>query len=71
MSLRLLQPGRDKSLRLIKSIKEDQKFVGMIAQRDGDTEDPGQAEVFPTGTLAQIVKSFKMARWQYDDHHTG
>lgn len=52
--------GRDKSLRLIKSIKEDQKFVGMIAQRDGDTEDPRQAEVFPTGTLAQIVKSFKM-----------
>ena len=52
--------GRDKSLRLIKNIKEDQKFVGMIAQRDSDTEDPGQAEVFPTGTLAQIVKSFKM-----------
>jgi len=45
---------------LIKSIKEDQKFVGMIAQRDGATEDPGQNEVFPTGTLAQIVKSFKM-----------
>ena len=44
--------GRDKSLRLIKSIKEDQKFVGMIAQLDGDTEDPGQAELFPTGTLA-------------------
>ena len=52
--------GRDKGLRLIKSIKEDQKFVGMIAQRDGATEDPGQNEVFPTGTLAQIVKSFKM-----------
>ena len=52
--------GRDKSLRLIKNIKEDQKFVGMIAQRDSDTEDPGQAEVFSTGTLAQIVKSFKM-----------
>lgn len=52
--------GRDKSLRLIKSIKEDQKFVGMIAQRDGATEDPGRNEVFPTGTLAQIVKSFKM-----------
>lgn len=52
--------GRDKSLRLIKSIKEDQKFVGMIAQRDGANEDPGQNEVFPTGTLAQIVKSFKM-----------
>ena len=32
----------------------------MIAQRDGDNEDPGAADVFPIGTLAQIVKSFKM-----------
>ena len=52
--------GRDKSLRLIRSITEEPKYVGMIAQRDGDNEDPGAADVFPTGTLAQIVKSFKM-----------
>jgi len=52
--------GRDKSLRLIRSITEEPKYVGMIAQRDGDNEDPGASEVFPIGTLAQIVKSFKM-----------
>ena len=52
--------GRDKSLLLIRSITEEPKYVGMIAQRDGDNEDPGAADVFPTGTLAQIVKSFKM-----------
>ncbi|MGB1184968.1 MAG: LON peptidase substrate-binding domain-containing protein, partial [Schleiferiaceae bacterium] len=52
--------GRDKSLRLIRSITEEPKFVGMIAQKDGDTEDPGEGDVFPTGTMAQIVKSFKM-----------
>ena len=52
--------GRDKSLRLIRSITEEPKYVGMIAQRDGDNEDPGAADVFPIGTLAQIVKSFKM-----------
>lgn len=52
--------GRDKSLRLIRSIAEEPKYVGMIAQRDADTEDPSQDDVFPTGTLAQIVKSFKM-----------
>ena len=52
--------GRDKSLRLIRSITEEPKYVGMIAQRDGDNEDPGGADVFPIGTLAQIVKSFKM-----------
>jgi len=52
--------GRDKSLRLIRDITEEPKFVGMIAQKDGDTEDPGHNDVFPTGTMAQIVKSFKM-----------
>ena len=52
--------GRDKSLRLIRSITEEPKYVGMIAQHDGDNEDPGAADVFPIGTLAQIVKSFKM-----------
>ena len=52
--------GRDKSLRLIRSITEEPKYVGMIAQRDSDNEDPGAADVFPIGTLAQIVKSFKM-----------
>ena len=52
--------GRDKSLRLIRRITEEPKYVGMIAQRDGDNEDPGAADVFPIGTLAQIVKSFKM-----------
>ena len=52
--------GRDKSLRLIRDIKEEPKYVGMITQKDGDTEEPTSDDVFPTGTLAQIVKSFKM-----------
>ena len=52
--------GRDKSLRLIKSVTEKDKFVGMVAQMEGDTEDPSQSEVYQIGTLAQIVKSFKM-----------
>ena len=52
--------GRDKSLRLIRDIKEEPKYVGMITQKDGDTEEPTSDDVFPTGTLAKIVKSFKM-----------
>jgi ATP-dependent Lon protease len=52
--------GRDKSLRLIRDIKEEPKYVGMITQKDSDTEEPTSDDVFPTGTLAQIVKSFKM-----------
>ena len=52
--------GRDKSLRLIKSISDKDKFVGMVTQMDMETEDPSQSEVYPIGTMAQIVKSFKM-----------
>ena len=52
--------GRDKSLRLIKSISDKDKFVGMVAQMDMETEDPSQSEVYPIGTMAQIVKRFKM-----------
>lgn len=52
--------GRDKSLRLIKSISDKAKFVGMVAQMDMETEDPSLSEVYPIGTMAQIVKSFKM-----------
>ncbi|MDC1022443.1 endopeptidase La [Schleiferiaceae bacterium] len=52
--------GRDKSLRLIRDLKEEPKYVGMITQKDGHTEEPSKDDVFPTGTLAQIVKSFKM-----------
>jgi ATP-dependent Lon protease len=61
--------GRDKSLRLIKSISDKDKFVGMVAQMDMETEDPSQSEVYPIGTMAQIVKSFQNARRQHDDHH--
>lgn len=55
-----ISAGRDKSLRLIKSITEDKKFVGMVTQLDPDTEDPIQNDVYPIGTMAQIIKSFKM-----------
>lgn len=55
-----ISAGRDKSLRVIKSVSEGQKYVGMVTQTHPDTEDPGQGDVFAVGTLAQIVKSFKM-----------
>ena len=71
--------GRDKSLRLIRSITEEPKYVGMIAQRDGDNEDPGAADVFPmepgadcqefqnadgnTTIIIQGKKRFKVLEW--------
>ena len=50
--------GRDKSLRLIRDINDEPKYI-RYDYKDGDTEDPSLNDVFPQ-ELAQIVKSFKM-----------
>lgn len=55
-----ISAGRDKSLRAIKEANETGNFVAMIAQKSPDTEDPTAEDVHSVGTLAQIVKTFKM-----------
>ena len=52
--------GRDKSVRLINDAQKGDKIIGVIAQRNPDTENPGPNDVHTVGTLAKIVRSFKM-----------
>lgn len=53
--------GRDKSIRLIEDVQATpDKLVGVVAQRDVDTENPGFGDMYEVGTLAKIVRSFKM-----------
>lgn len=53
--------GRDKSIRLIGDVQSSaQKLIGVVAQRDMETEDPGFGDMYEIGTLAKIVRSFKM-----------
>lgn len=52
--------GRDKSIKLIKDAHKSNKLVGVVAQKDQRTEDPEQSDVYDIGTLATIIKIFKM-----------
>lgn len=53
--------GRDKSIRLINDVqKSAEKLIGVVGQRDPSTEDPGFGDLYEVGTLAKIVRSFKM-----------
>lgn len=53
--------GRDKSIRLIEDVQSTTgKLIGVVAQRQPDTENPGFGDIFEVGTLARIVRSFKM-----------
>lgn len=52
--------GRDKSIKLIKEAYKKNKIIGVVAQKDQDTEDPSPGDIYSIGTLAHIIKMLKM-----------
>lgn len=52
--------AREKSVLAIKQAQKDNKWIAVVAQKDGNNEDPSPEEMYTTGTLAKIVKQIKM-----------
>ena len=52
--------GRDKSMQLVKDSYKKRKPIGVVAQKDANVEEPGIADLYPVGTVAQILKTFQM-----------
>ncbi|MEK6615118.1 MAG: endopeptidase La, partial [Bacteroidota bacterium] len=52
--------GRDKSIRLIKDAYKGDKTIGVVAQKNDKTEDPSLEELNTIGTIAFLVKMFRM-----------
>ena len=52
--------GRDKSIELIKAANEGDKIIGVVAQKNESTENPGPNDVFRVGVVAQILRVLKM-----------
>lgn len=52
--------GRDKSLKLIKYAYKENALIGVIAQRDTNTENPEFDDLFKIGTIASILKILEM-----------
>ncbi len=52
--------GRDTSLALVKDAFNDDKLIGVVAQRDSEVEDPEPDELYEAGTVAEILKLIKM-----------
>jgi len=52
--------GREKSIRLVTEAYNSNKLLGAVAQKDVKTEDPGQDDIFETGTLGKIIKLIEM-----------
>ncbi len=52
--------GRDRSLELVKIAYENDRTIGVVAQKDGENENPGRDDIYRIGTVAQILKLIKM-----------
>ncbi|MFM6982527.1 MAG: endopeptidase La [Chitinophagaceae bacterium] len=52
--------GRDKSIKLIKDANKGDKIIGVFAQKDPETEEPGMSDLNTIGTMAQIIKILRM-----------
>ena len=48
--------GREKSIKLIKSLGERQRYIGIVCQKDTQVEDPGKDDLHKTGVIAEIVQ---------------
>ena len=52
--------GRERSLSLLEDLDEEERFIGVVAQKEGSIEDPTSDDLYTFGTLAQILKVFDM-----------
>jgi ATP-dependent Lon protease len=52
--------GRDKSIKLIKDANNGSKVIGVVAQKDEKTENPGVNDIHTLGTAARILRVLQM-----------
>lgn len=52
--------GRDKSIKLVKDAQSGKRVIGVVAQKDKTNEEPTSEDLFPIGTMAQIMRVFRM-----------
>lgn len=52
--------GRDKSISLIKDANNGSKVIGVVSQKDEETENPGIKDINTLGTVARILRVLQM-----------
>ena len=52
--------GRPKSMRLIKEAEHKKSLIGVVCQKEMDTEDPVLEDLYTTGVIADIVRVLEM-----------
>lgn len=56
-----LTVGRATSIKLLDETLPQTKIIGLLAQRDSTTEDPQEADLYPMGTAALVLKMLRQS----------
>lgn len=52
--------GRDKSIKAINKAYENDRIIGVLSQKESQTENPDPSDLYKVGTVARILKLLKM-----------
>lgn len=52
--------AREKSVNAIAEAQRTNKWIGVVAQKDSNNDNPGPEDMYQIGTLAKVVKQIKM-----------
>src|SRR6188768_3271014 len=53
--------GREKSVKAIEESQRENKYIMLAAQKDARTSNPGQKDIYPIGTLGEVVQLIRLA----------
>jgi ATP-dependent Lon protease len=52
--------SRDKSIKAVEEALKDNRMIVLVSQKDVNKEDPGQKDLYETGTVAIIMRMLKL-----------
>ncbi|NBC21401.1 MAG: endopeptidase La [Alphaproteobacteria bacterium] len=52
--------GRDKSVRALEMVEENENEIMLVAQKDASVDEPGENDVYTVGTVATILQLLKL-----------
>ncbi len=52
--------GREKSMRLVQESMKNRRTIGVVCQFDSNIENPSQADLYPVGTIADILRILEL-----------
>jgi ATP-dependent Lon protease len=56
--------GREKSIQLLNKVHKEKGVLGVVSQKDGQEEDPSAEDLYSVGTVARVLKLFKLPNGQ-------